>query len=102
MSVNAPTSARPGASMVEGEFAFTEADFRRISAMVHGDAGIDLLNNRVSDVYQARFTPEGKKKWSRLVKTATEKGDTLPEANRQALMREIASCLVIRELDLIG
>ena len=42
MCVLAPTSPRPGPNMVEGEFAFTEADFRKISAMVHGDAGIHL------------------------------------------------------------
>lgn len=51
MSVNAPTSARPGANMVEGEFAFTEADFRRISAMVHGDAGIHLPEAKATLVY---------------------------------------------------
>ncbi|MFZ5721168.1 MAG: CheR family methyltransferase [Pseudomonadota bacterium] len=51
MSVNAPTSARPGANMVEGEFAFTEADFRKISAMVHGDAGIHLPEAKATLVY---------------------------------------------------
>ena len=51
MSVNAPTSARPGASMVEGEFAFTEADFRKISAMVHGNAGIHLPDAKATLVY---------------------------------------------------
>ncbi|PZQ55652.1 MAG: chemotaxis protein [Phenylobacterium zucineum] len=51
MSVNAPTSARQGANMVEGEFAFTEADFRKISAMVHGDAGIHLPDAKATLVY---------------------------------------------------
>jgi chemotaxis protein methyltransferase CheR len=51
MSPAAPTSARPGANMVEGEFAFTEADFRRISAMVHGDAGISLPEAKATLVY---------------------------------------------------
>jgi len=51
MSVSAPTSARPGANMVEGEFAFTEADFRKISAMVHGDAGISLPEAKATLVY---------------------------------------------------
>jgi len=51
MSSVAPTSARPGANMVEGEFAFTEADFRKISAMVHGDAGISLPDAKATLVY---------------------------------------------------
>jgi len=51
MSSLAPTSARPGANMVEGEFAFTEADFRKISAMVHGDAGISLPDAKATLVY---------------------------------------------------
>ena len=51
MTVTAPTSQRPGANMVEGEFAFTEADFRRISAMVHGDAGIHLPDAKATLVY---------------------------------------------------
>jgi chemotaxis protein methyltransferase CheR len=37
--------------MVDGEFAFTEADFRRISAMVHGDAGIHLPDAKATLVY---------------------------------------------------
>ncbi len=37
--------------MVEGEFAFTEADFRKISAMVHGDAGISLPDAKATLVY---------------------------------------------------
>jgi len=51
MTAAAPTSQRPGANMVEGEFAFTEADFRRISAMVHGDAGIHLPDAKATLVY---------------------------------------------------
>ncbi len=37
--------------MVEGEFAFTEADFRKISAMVHGDAGLHLPDAKATLVY---------------------------------------------------
>jgi chemotaxis protein methyltransferase CheR len=51
MTVSATTSARQGANMVEGEFAFTEADFRKISAMVHGDAGISLPEAKATLVY---------------------------------------------------
>ncbi|HET6969961.1 MAG TPA: protein-glutamate O-methyltransferase [Phenylobacterium sp.] len=45
------TYQRSGANMVDGEFAFTEADFRRISAMVHGDAGISLPEAKATLVY---------------------------------------------------
>lgn len=51
MTVSAPTSSRQGANMVEGEFAFTETDFRKISAMVHGDAGIHLPDAKATLVY---------------------------------------------------
>jgi chemotaxis protein methyltransferase CheR len=51
MSSGATTYQRPGANMVDGEFAFTEADFRRISAMVHGDAGISLPESKATLVY---------------------------------------------------
>mgnify|MGYP003353185308 CR=1 FL=1 len=51
MTASAPTSSRPGANMVDGEFAFTEADFRKISAMVHGDAGIHLPEAKATLVY---------------------------------------------------
>ncbi|OHB30768.1 MAG: chemotaxis protein [Phenylobacterium sp. RIFCSPHIGHO2_01_FULL_69_31] len=51
MSASAPTSTRPGANMVDGEFAFTDADFRKISAMVHGDAGIHLPDAKATLVY---------------------------------------------------
>jgi chemotaxis protein methyltransferase CheR len=37
--------------MVDGEFAFTDADFRKISAMVHGDAGIYLPDAKATLVY---------------------------------------------------
>jgi len=39
------------ANVVEGEFAFTDADFRKISAMVHGDAGIALPESKATLVY---------------------------------------------------
>jgi chemotaxis protein methyltransferase CheR len=37
--------------MVEGEFAFTEADFRKIAAMLHGDSGIALPESKATLVY---------------------------------------------------
>ena len=37
--------------MVEGEFVFTEGDFRKIAAMVHGDAGIALHESKATLVY---------------------------------------------------
>ncbi len=37
--------------MVEGEFLFTETDFRKIAAMVHGDAGIALPETKATLVY---------------------------------------------------
>jgi len=37
--------------MVEGEFAFTEGDFRKIAAMLHGDAGIALPDDKATLVY---------------------------------------------------
>jgi len=37
--------------MVEGEFLFTEGDFRKIAAMVHGDAGIALHETKATLVY---------------------------------------------------
>jgi chemotaxis protein methyltransferase CheR len=39
------------ARMVDGEFAFTESDFRKIAAMVHGDAGISLPETKATLVY---------------------------------------------------
>ena len=47
MSAAAPASA----NVVEGEYAFTEADFRKIAAMVHGDAGIHLPDAKATLVY---------------------------------------------------
>jgi chemotaxis protein methyltransferase CheR len=35
----------------DGEFAFTEADFRKIAAMVHGEAGIVLTEGKANLVY---------------------------------------------------
>jgi chemotaxis protein methyltransferase CheR len=37
--------------MVEGEFAMTETDFRKIAAMLHGDAGIALPEAKATLVY---------------------------------------------------
>jgi chemotaxis protein methyltransferase CheR len=37
--------------MVEGEFVFTEGDFKKIAAMVHGDAGIALHATKATLVY---------------------------------------------------
>ena len=39
------------ARMVDGEFAMTDADFRKIAAMLHGDAGIALPENKATLVY---------------------------------------------------
>ena len=39
------------ATVVDGEFAFTEGDFRKIAAMVHGDAGIALPDTKATLVY---------------------------------------------------
>ena len=44
-------SATLSGNVVEGEFAFTEADFKKISAMVHGDAGISLPDAKATLVY---------------------------------------------------
>ncbi len=38
-------------SLVEGEFAFTDQDFRKIAAMLHGDAGIALPDSKATLVY---------------------------------------------------
>jgi chemotaxis protein methyltransferase CheR len=43
--------SRAPAAMVEGEFLFTEGDFRKIAAMVHGDAGIALHETKATLVY---------------------------------------------------
>lgn len=39
------------ARLVEGEFAFTADDFRRIAAMIHADAGIHLQESKATLVY---------------------------------------------------
>jgi len=44
----------PGASrrpIVEGEFLFTDEDFRRVSAMLHADSGIHLPDSKATLVY---------------------------------------------------
>jgi len=48
-----PEHRRPGGSkqLVEGEFLFTDEDFRRISAMLHADAGIALPETKATLVY---------------------------------------------------
>lgn len=38
-------------TLVEGEFAFTDQDFRKIAAMLHGDAGIALPQSKATLVY---------------------------------------------------
>jgi len=45
------SAAVQSANVVEGEFAFTEADFKKIAAMVHGDAGIHLADAKATLVY---------------------------------------------------
>lgn len=44
----AGTSRRP---IVEGEFLFTDEDFRRVSAMLHADSGIHLPDSKATLVY---------------------------------------------------
>ncbi|HEY3947456.1 MAG TPA: chemotaxis protein, partial [Phenylobacterium sp.] len=46
-----PALKRREPAMVEGEFVFTEGDFRKIAAMVHGDAGIALHETKATLVY---------------------------------------------------
>jgi chemotaxis protein methyltransferase CheR len=50
MTVSA-AARRAGEAMVEGEFLFTEADFRRIAAFAHEDAGIALPTAKATLVY---------------------------------------------------
>jgi chemotaxis protein methyltransferase CheR len=45
------SSVEPAAGMVDGEFVMTEGDFRKIAAMLHGDAGIALPESKVALVY---------------------------------------------------
>jgi chemotaxis protein methyltransferase CheR len=47
----ATTLKRREPAMVEGEFLFTEGDFKTIAAMVHGDAGIALHETKATLVY---------------------------------------------------
>jgi chemotaxis protein methyltransferase CheR len=47
----AALKSRAAPPMVDGEFAFTEGDFRKIAAMVHGDAGIALHETKATLVY---------------------------------------------------
>ncbi len=47
----AAVSLRQEPRMVEGEFAMTETDFRKIAAMLHGDAGIALPEAKATLVY---------------------------------------------------
>ena len=46
----ASASAAPG-QLVEGEFVFTGEDFRRIAAILYGDAGISLPDGKAMLVY---------------------------------------------------
>jgi chemotaxis protein methyltransferase CheR len=45
------TQQKAEAPMVDGEFALTEGDFRKIAAMLHGDAGIALPESKATLVY---------------------------------------------------
>lgn len=47
-SVSSNPSRRP---IVEGEFLFTDEDFRRVSAMLHADSGIHLPDSKATLVY---------------------------------------------------
>ena len=47
----AAAAAKGGEALLEGEFRFTYEDFRRISAMLHADAGIDLPESKTTLVY---------------------------------------------------
>ena len=51
MTAPAALKARTPPPMVEGEFVFTEGDFRKIAAMAHGDAGIALHETKATLVY---------------------------------------------------
>jgi len=45
------STRKAGEAMVEGEFLFTESDFRRIAAFAHEDAGIALPTAKATLVY---------------------------------------------------
>jgi chemotaxis protein methyltransferase CheR len=47
----APANASPRQAIVEGEFLFTDEDFRRVSAMLHADSGIHLPDSKATLVY---------------------------------------------------
>jgi chemotaxis protein methyltransferase CheR len=47
----AALKSKAAKAMVDGEFVFTEGDFRKIAAMVHGDAGIALPETKATLVY---------------------------------------------------
>ncbi len=54
--MNAPvgagvTRSRGGGRLVEGEFLFTDDDFRKIAEMLHADAGIALPDTKATLVY---------------------------------------------------
>jgi chemotaxis protein methyltransferase CheR len=51
MTVAAHQSAQAQRSIVEGEFAFTDDDFRRIAGMLHGDTGIALPESKATLAY---------------------------------------------------
>jgi len=51
MTAAAALKPKAAQAMVEGEFVFTEGDFRKIAAMVHGDAGIALHETKATLVY---------------------------------------------------
>jgi chemotaxis protein methyltransferase CheR len=51
MSAQPALKSRSVRPMVDGEFVFTEDDFRKISAMAHGDAGIALHETKATLVY---------------------------------------------------
>ena len=49
-------AAKPGAQaagelLIPGEFALSRQDFRRISQMIHADAGINLSEGKAALVY---------------------------------------------------
>ena len=50
-SPEARTPGNKSQQLVEGEFLFTEEDFRRISAMLHADAGIAIPETKATLVY---------------------------------------------------
>jgi chemotaxis protein methyltransferase CheR len=51
MTAAARKPAMAERNIVEGEFAFTDDDFRRIAAMLHGDAGIALPESKATLAY---------------------------------------------------